>query len=72
MLKSFARFSKQVAKYSYYPMLIGFIALGAAIAYDGPQAFLGWTVAAICAVFSLIALLSSKICKKAGIDDRII
>lgn len=72
MLKSFARFSKQIAKYSYYTMIIGFIALGAAVAYDGLQAYLGYGVAAVCAVLSLIALLSSKICKKAGIDDKII
>lgn len=72
MLKSFAYFSKQIAKYSYYPMIIGFVALGAAVAYDGLQAYLGCAVAAVCAVLSLIALLSPKICKKAGIDDKII
>lgn len=72
MLKSFARFSKLIAKYAYYPMIIGLIALGAAVAYDGLQAYLGYVVAAVCAALSLIALLSSKICKKAGIDDKII
>lgn len=72
MLKSFARFSKLIAKYSYYPMIIGFIALGAAVAYDGLQSCLGYVVAAVCAALSLIALLSSRICKKAGIDDRLI
>lgn len=72
MLKSFARFSKLIAKYSYYPMIIGFIALGSAVAYNGLQAYLGYAVAGVCAALSLIALLSSKICTKAGIDDKII
>lgn len=72
MLKALAEFSKTIKKYAYYPLIIGFIALGSAVVYDGAQAYLGYAVAAVCALLSLLALCSSKLCKKAGIDDRII
>lgn len=72
MLKSIAEFSKTIKKYSYYPMIIGLIALGAAAAYNGSRAALGYTLAAVCAVLCLLALCSSKLCKMAGIDDKII
>ena len=72
MLKSLAEFSKTIKKYSYYPMIIGFIGLAAAAAYEGSMAYLGLAVAAVCAVLTIIALFSSKLCKKAGIDDKII
>lgn len=72
MLRSLAEFSKTIKKYSYYPMIIGFIGLAAAAAYTGSMAYLGLAVAAVCAVLTLIALFSSKLCKKAGIDDKII
>ena len=72
MLKSIAEFSKAVKKYSYYPMLIGFIALGAAVAYDGSRALLACILAGVCALLCIFALFSSKLCKMAGIDDKII
>ena len=72
MLRTIAEFSKTVKKYSYYPMIIGFIGLGAAAAYTGSMAYLGIVVAAVCALLSILALCSSKLCKKAGIDDKII
>ena len=72
MLRSIAEFSKVIKKYSYYPMIIGFIGLGAAAAYEGSMAYLGLTIAAICAILAIIAMCSSKLCKKAGIDDKII
>lgn len=72
MLRSIAEFSKTIKKYAYYPMVIGFIALGAAVANEGSRATLAYALAAICALLSLVALCSSKLCKKAGIDDKII
>lgn len=72
MLRSFAEFSKVIKKYSYYPMIIGFVGLAAAVAYEGSMAYLGIAIAAVCAVLAIIALLSGKLCKKAGIDDKII
>ena len=72
MLKSIAEFSKTIKKYSYYPMLIGFIGLGAAVAYEGSMMYLGLIVAAVCAALSALAMFSSSLCKKAGIDDKII
>ena len=72
MLKSIAEFSKTVKKYSYYPMIIGFAGLCSAIAYEGSMAYLGITVAAVCALLSIFAIFSYKLCKKAGIDDKII
>ncbi len=72
MIKSIAEFSKTVKKYSYYPMLIGFIAVAAAFVYDGSRSALAWMLAAVCAVLCIISLCSSKLCKMAGIDDKII
>jgi len=72
MLKSIAEFSKTIKKYSYYPMIIGFVGLATAAAYDGSRALLGLLLAAVCAVLCILALCSSWLCKKAGIDDRII
>lgn len=72
MLRSIAEFSKTVKKYAYYPMIIGFVGICAAVAYEGSTAWLGVAVAVICAVLSIIALCSSALCKKAGIDDKII
>lgn len=71
MLRSIAEFSKTIKKYSYYPMLIGFVCLAATAAYDGPRATLGLMGFAVCAVLIIIALLSSWLCKAAGIDDTI-
>jgi len=72
MLRSIAEFSKSVKKYCYYPMIIGFVGLGAAAAYGGSRAVLGGLIAGVCAVLCILALCSSKLCKKAGIDDKII
>ena len=72
MLRSLAEFSKTIKKYAYYPMIIGFIGLAAAVAYEGSMMYLGIAVAAVCALLSLLAMFSSKLCKKAGIDDKII
>ena len=72
MLRSLAEFSKVIKKYAYYPMILGFVGLAAAAAYTGSMAYLGLAIAVICAVLSIIALCSSKLCKKAGIDDKII
>ena len=73
MLKALARFSKVIARYAYYPILIGFISLLSAIVNRGkPFAVLGWTLFGVCAVLSAISFLSGWLCKKAGIDDRIV
>ena len=72
MLRSIAEFSKTIKKYSYYPMLIGIIAVAAALVYDGSRAALAWMLAVVCAILCVISLLSSKLCKMAGIDDKII
>ena len=72
MLKSLAEFSKTIKKYSYYPMLIGVIAIAGAVAYEGSRSTLAWMLAGVCAVLCLVALCSSKLCKMAGIDDKII
>lgn len=72
MLRSLAEFSKTIKKYAYYPMIIGFVGIAAAAAYEGSMAVLGIVIAAVCAVLAVIALFSSKLCKKAGIDDKII
>jgi len=50
MLKSIAEFSKTIKKYSYYPMIIGFVGLATAAAYDGSRALLGLLLAAVCAI----------------------
>lgn len=72
MLRKIAEFSKVIKKYSYYPMIIGFVGLAAAAAYEGSMSYLGLAIAAISAVLAIITLFSSKLCKKAGIDDKII
>ena len=72
MLKSLAEFSKTIKKYSYYPMLIGVISIAAAVAYEGSRSVLACMLAGICALLCIFALCSTKLCKMAGIDDRII
>ncbi|MBQ4090304.1 MAG: hypothetical protein IJC56_10585 [Clostridia bacterium] len=72
MLRSLAEFSKTIKKFAYYPMIIGFVGICAAVAYEGFTAYLGIFIAAVCAILSVIAMCSSKLCKKAGIDDKII
>ena len=72
MLRSIAEFSKTIKKYSYYPMIIGLVGLGAGAAYGGSRALLGLMVAGICAALCVLALCSSWLCKMAGIDDKII
>lgn len=72
MLKAIAKFSKLVAKYSYYPILLGFVGIGSIIANRG-EAFsvVGYIFTSLCAVLCLIALLSRFLCRKAGIDEKI-
>jgi hypothetical protein len=71
-LTALARFSKVIAKYEYYPLLIGFIGLGSAIGYHGTfYEALGIFVFSVCAILSLFAALSRWLCKKAGIDPKI-
>ncbi len=71
-LTAFAKFSKVIAKYAYYPLLIGFIGLGSAIGYhDTFFAVIGFTLFTVCTALSLIAALSGWLCKKAGIDPKI-
>lgn len=71
-LTALAKFSKVVAKYEYYPLLIGFIGLGSAFAYhDSAYRVVGIAVFSICAVLSLIAALSKLLCKWAGVDPKI-
>lgn len=72
MLKSLAEFSKVIAKYAYYPMLIGFISIVSAFVYSGTSfSYLGLVLAVICLLLSLLAAFSKKLCAKAGIDDKI-
>ena len=54
-------------------MLIGFIALcSMAVNRGKPLGALSTLVAAVCAVLCVVALLSKTLCKKAGIDDKIV
>ncbi len=56
-----------------YPMLIGFIALcSVAVNRGKPLGALSTLVAAVCAILCVVALLSKTLCKKAGIDDKIV
>lgn len=72
MLKAIAGFSKVIAKYAYYPMLIGFIAVCSAFVYRGDAySYVGMTVAVVCAVLTVLGFLSKKLCHMAGIDDKI-
>lgn len=71
MLRSLAEFSKTIKKYAYYPMIIGFVGIASAAAYEGAMMYLGLGVAAVCAALTILAMFSSKLCKKAGIDDSI-
>ena len=72
-MKALARFSKTIAKYAYYPMLIGFIALcSVAVNRGKPLGALSTLVAAVCDVLCIVALLSKTLYKKAGIDDKIV
>ena len=72
MLKSIARLSKTIAKYSYYPILLGFICLLAAIVNDGNAlSALSWFLFGVCAVLSVFSFMSGWLCKKAGIDPKI-
>ena len=71
-LTPLAKFSKVIAKYEYYPLLIGFVGLGSAIAYhDSFFHVAGIFVFSVCAILSLFAALSKWLCKKAGIDPKI-
>ena len=72
MLKSIARASKTVSKYSYYPIFIGLLSLCAAIANNGNmREILCWILFGVCAALSVFAFMSKYLCKKAGIDPRI-
>lgn len=72
MLKTIAHYSKIVAKYSYYPLLIGFISLLAAIINDGSgRGALCWFIFGVCAALSIFSFMSGWLCKKAGIDSKI-
>lgn len=72
LLTALAKFSKTIAKYEYYPLLIGFVGLGSSIAYhDTFYRVIGFAIFTICAILSLIAALSKWLCKKAGIDPKI-
>ena len=72
MLKAIANFSKIVAKYAYYPMLIGFIAVCSAFVYRGDAySYVGMAVAVICAALTILSFFSKKLCRMAGIDEKI-
>ncbi len=71
-LTALAKFSRVIAKYEYYPLLIGFVGLGSAIAYhDSFYRAVGIAVFSLCAILSLFAALSKLLCKWAGIDPKI-
>jgi hypothetical protein len=71
-LTALAKFSKLVAKYEYYPLLIGFVGLASAIANrDSLFRAVGIIVACASGLLSLIALFSKWLCKRAGIDPKI-
>jgi len=71
MLLKLARFSKFVAKYEYYPLLIGFIALVSAIINGGAIRALALFIVVVCFILSAIALLKNKLCKMTGEDPEI-
>ena len=73
MLKKIAEFSKVIAKYSYYPIFIGLISVISAIVNRGkPLAVLAWALFVVCGALSVFSFLSSWLCRKAGISDKII
>jgi hypothetical protein len=72
MLRAIANFSKTIAKYSYYPLFLGFICLLAAIVNDGKAlAGLCWFLFGVCAALSIFSFMSGWLCRKAGIDPKI-